>query len=303
MKALSCVVVVFLVGLLTVPAGAEKATHRVDRNVVYGYYSGLALLMDIHHPGKPNGYGIVHISGSGFLRPLGLDAPALKESAHVTEEAVHLVNAGFTVFTINHRAIPRFQYPTQIEDCQRAVRFVRHHADEYGIKPDRIGAMGGSSGGYLANMLGVLDGEGDPEDESEINRLSAKVQCVVARAAPTMSGPDRFGFRGLYLGGVVHFRTGPGSIEQRLAKEATPLTHVSSDDPPTLLLHGDADMMVSPKESEKMAEAFRDAGVTTQVVAIPGSDHGPHLPGAKDPMAARMAMVNWFNTHLKEAGE
>ena len=164
MRTISCGLAVLVIGLLLRPAGAEEAAHRVDRNVVYGYYSGLALLMDIHHPVNPNGFGIVHISGSGFLRPLGLDAPALKESAHMTEEAVHLVNAGYTVFTINHRAIPRFQYPAQIDDCQRAVRFVRHHAEKYGIDPERIGAMGGSSGGYLANMLGVLDGEGDPED-------------------------------------------------------------------------------------------------------------------------------------------
>ena len=68
---------------------------------------------------------------------------------------------------------------------QRAVRFVRHYATRFGINPDRIGAAGGSSGGYLVSMVGVMDGQGDQNDSDPVNRESAKVQCVVARAAPT----------------------------------------------------------------------------------------------------------------------
>src|SRR5687768_15456371 len=151
----------------------------VERNVVYGMYSGLALLMDVHRPeAGANGYGIVHISGSGWSAPLGLDARPLKEASHVEIEALPLVEVGYTVFTINHRAAPRFAYPAAVEDAQRAVRFVRHNAARLGIRGDRIGALGGSSGGHLVSMLGVLDGDGDAEDESAVNRESARVQCV-----------------------------------------------------------------------------------------------------------------------------
>jgi hypothetical protein len=74
-----------------------------QENVVYGMYSGLALLMDVYAPeGKANGYGIVHISGSGWGAPLGLDARQLKEAGHVEIEALPLVAAGYTLFTINH---------------------------------------------------------------------------------------------------------------------------------------------------------------------------------------------------------
>ena len=188
-----------LIGFAADRAGAEG---RVDRNVVFGMYSGLALLMDVYHPENANGYGVVFISGSGWTRELGLDAVPLKESGQEKIYAEPLAAAGYTVFGINHRASPRFRHPAHLEDAQRAVRFVRHHAAEFGIDPDRIGAIGGSSGGHLVSLLGVLDARGVPGDASPVNRESAKVQVVVARAAPTdltLSSPRAvhplFGFR------------------------------------------------------------------------------------------------------------
>ena len=176
---------VLLIGtLLFVPSisAAEKVT--VERNVVYGMYSGLALLMDVYRPTEPNGYGVVFISGSAWNAPLSFNATPLKESGQEKGYAIPLAEAGYTVFGINHRATPRFQYPAAVEDAQRAVRFVRHHAERFGIDPNRIGAMGGSSGGHLVSLLGTLDGAGDPDDPDPLNQESAKVQCVVARAVP-----------------------------------------------------------------------------------------------------------------------
>ena len=214
-QVLVVALVMFLVSGVAERASAEE---RVERNVVFGMYSGLALLMDVYHPENPNGYGIVFISGSGWTRELSLDATPLKESGQEDIYAVPLAAAGYTVFGINHRASPRFRHPAHLEDAQRAVRFVRHHAERFGIAPDRIGAMGGSSGGHLVSLLGVLDGAGSSTDASPVNRESARVQVVVARAAPTDSdavtgsGQPRpvrvsaFGARG--LGGVSALRRG-----------------------------------------------------------------------------------------------
>ena len=172
--------------LIFVPITAEGQA-RVEKNVLVGMHSGLALVMDVHHSENPNGYGIVHISGSGWRRPLAYSAPPLSER-QVDLYGQPLVERGYTVFSLNHRATPRFQFPAPLEDVQRAVRFVRYHAAEYGIDPDRIGAVGGSSGGHLVSMLGVLDGHGDSDDPDPVNRVSAKVQTVVARAAPISHG-------------------------------------------------------------------------------------------------------------------
>lgn len=157
-KALVAIGTVMLFGY---PAAAQL---RVDRNVIYGMYSGLALLMDIHYPEKANGHGVVVISGSGWQAELRYGATPLKDEQLVRTGLVQpIVAAGYTAFVLSHRAAPTFRYPAPVEDVQRAVRYVRHHARDYKIDPTRIGAVGHSSGGHLALMLGVLDGPGNNE--------------------------------------------------------------------------------------------------------------------------------------------
>ena len=272
-------------------------------NVVYGMYSGLALLMDVYAPepeGNRNGFGIVHVSGSGWGAPLGLDARQLKEASHVEIEALPLVAAGYTVFSINHRATPRFPYPAAVEDAQRAVRFIRHNAKQLGIRADRIGAIGGSSGGHLVSMLGVLDGVGDPADESEVNRESAKVQCVVARAAPVsfLTMPD-IGAVSLFLGARLGGEVKPGSVEHRRATEASPISHVKAGAPPFFLIHGDADDTVPIEQSAEMAAALQRAQVPVQLRRVPGGVHGPGI--VKDPEIAA-EIRTWFDAYLRGAG-
>jgi acetyl esterase/lipase len=181
-----------------------------------------------------------------------------------------------------------------VEDVQRAVRFIRYHAEEYGINPDRIGAIGGSSGGHLVSMLGVLDGKGDPDDESPINRLSAKVQCVVARATPAsfLSGrPSAF------LGVSLGRKTSKQSIEYKRAVEASPVTHVTTDDSPFFLVHGDSDKVVPIKNSEELAELLRKVNVDVKLMRVPGGGHGPRL--VDDPEIAAEILA-WFNKHLRK---
>lgn len=294
LKRIATILLIALVVLGTEePASTEL---RVERNVVFGMYSGLALLMDIYHPDDPNGYGIVFISGSGWTRELNYDATPLKESGQEALYAVPLTEAGYTVFGLNHRASPRFRHPAHLQDAQRAVRFVRHNAAEYGINPDRLGAMGGSSGGHLVSLLGVLDGETSPAGHSALNQTSARVQVVVARAAPTdlslASGiSPLLGFR---LPGRK------GSEEYRRMVEASPITYVSPDDAPFLLIHGDADETVPYRNAEVMHSALVDAGVQADLLRIPGAGHGPTFPGATNPPDYIAAMIQWFDRYLPE---
>jgi acetyl esterase/lipase len=284
--------------MLIVAAAEQTAPSvRVETNVVYGMYSGLALLMDVYRPARPNGYGIIHISGSGYSAPLSLDAAPLKASPHVRIEGMPLVEAGYTVFTINHRALPRFQHPAQIEDAQRAVRFVRYHAKEYGIDSDRIGAIGGSSGGHLVSMLGVLDGRGDPEDPSPVNRMSAKVQAVVARATPADLRLQKGAVPALLLG--AGWSDDPTSAEQKRYVLASAISHVSRDDPPFLLIHGDKDETVPMVQSEQFATALKDAGVSVRLIRIPGAGHGPNTINAASAPETVDQIVRWFDLHLK----
>src|SRR5258706_3672532 len=222
---------------------------RIESNVLYGMYSGLALLMDVHYPEKPNGYGVIFISGSGWSAPQEYSAEPLKQGSQARLYGPRLTAAGYTVFSISHRAAPRFRYPAPVEDAQRAVRFVRHTAGQFKVRADRIAACGGSSGGHLVESLGVLDGTGISDDPDPVNRESAKVQCVVARAAPCdlarMSVVEFMGMR-------PPEPKARNTVEDRAYREASPLHHVSPNAAPMLLIHGDADKSVPFEQSEMM---------------------------------------------------
>jgi len=292
--------ILYLIVLLTclsplqLSAQPELNAAKVDRNIVFGMYSGLALLMDVYYPENPNGYGIIQISGSGWTRPLSLDAGMLNHSGHVKIEGEMFVEAGYTLFSVNHRAVPRFIYPTAVEDVQRAVRFIRYHAEKYKINPDRIGAVGGSSGGHLVSMLGVLDGNEVLADETPINRMNAKVQCVIARAACTSFVQGR---TGLFLGVREKEIKNPLSVEYKIAYEASPIFHVTADDPPFLLVHGDKDEVVPFVLSEDMYKKLQELNVPAKLITVEGGGHGAGIVNSPE---VKKEMVKWMDQHLKE---
>ena len=278
---------------------------RVESNVVFGMYSGLALLMDVHHPEKPNGYGVLFISGSGWHTPLSYDSWQLKTAVKDPYHGAFfkpLVRSGYTVFAINHRAAPRFRYPAAVEDAQRAVRFIRQNAKGFGINPDRIGGVGYSSGGHLVSMLGVLDGKGDVADSDPINRHSAKLQSVVAGGTPfdflgplnSLSAPVVASFLGLVVEPGLTRKT---SEEYKTYLEASPLHHVTSDDAPLLLIHGDAEDVIPFQQAELMQEAVKKAGIVVKLLRIPGGTHVDlQTKNAPDYLGE---MVRWLDRHLK----
>jgi len=283
-------------------ASAPAAAPRVDRNVIYGMYSGFALLMDVWRPERPNGYGIVFVAGSGWQAPMTYDATPLKET-QIPLWGPPLVAAGYTVFAINHRAAPRFHYPAAVQDVQRAVRFVRYHAKEYGIDPDRLGGLGGSSGGHLIGLVSTLGADGAADDRDPVNREPATLQAVVLRA-PLVDLPKMISVpAGIAL--VVSFLEAPPAdnpVSKALYAEASPQSHVSARTPPTLLLHGDADDLVPYGQSTGYEAALRAAHVPTKLVTIPGGKHAADFgypkpqPGWPDYYAET---VGWFDRYLK----
>jgi acetyl esterase/lipase len=260
--------------------------------------------MDVYKPATPNGLGIVVVNGSGWYRDLGYDAPVLKQSPEFQAVREKLLGAGYTIFVVTHRASPRFHIPEIVQDVQRATRFIRANAARYGIRADRIGALGGSSGGHLVSMLGTLDGKGDPAAVDPVDRESAKVQCVVAfypatdlakidtpsgqvavSLATGMRAPASFG--------------GVSSTAVRQFQKLSPVTHVTTDDPPFLLVHGDADKTVPFQQSEMMEAALRKAGVIVKLVRVPGAEHGTGSTGW-NAIDWSTPTLDWFETHLRQ---
>jgi acetyl esterase/lipase len=298
----------FVVGTaaLVVTASAS-AELRVEKNVLYGMYSGLALLMDVHHPQNPNGYGLILIPGSGWHTSQAYDASSIKDGGSALFVSVPpLLNAGYTLFIISHRSAPRFRYPAAVEDAQRAVRFVRFHAADYGINAERIGAVGYSSGAHLAALLGVLDGSGSAIDPDPVNRVSARVQSVVASATPT----DLEHFNsGLGVANVVSFmgqlpptaNASPESIETKAYRAASPVTHISRASAPLLLMQCDADETVPFQQSQLMVAAAQRTGAEVKFIRVPGGTHRFAIDLAKHPEWPDILgeTTRWLDQHLK----
>ena len=280
------------------------AQQPAESNVVFATHSGLALLMDVYKPTSLNGYGIVVIPGSGWHRGLSYNAALLKESKEFLAHIQKLNAAGYTTFVVTHRAAPRFRYPAALEDVQRAVRYVRQHSARYGIRDDRIGALGGSSGGHLVCLLGTLDGKGNSADADPVERQSSKVQCVVAlypatdlAKVDTPSGSVTVtSFMGLRPPRNDASKAEP---DGKLYLEASPVSHVTSDDAPFLLIHGDADKTVPYAQSELMEAALKQAGVPVALIRVPGGGHGSSFPGATQTLDWAGQAVQWFDLNLR----
>jgi acetyl esterase/lipase len=280
------------------------AEPRVERNVVYGMYSGLALLLDVHYPERSNGYGVLFISGSGWSAPLTYDATPLKQQ-QVPEWGPALVAAGYTVFAISHRASPRFHYPDQLHDVQRAIRFIRHHATRYAIDPARIGGVGGSSGGHLVGLAATLASPGEADDADPVNRVSAALQAIVLRAAPTDLAGVAAGspYGSAAVTAFLNRLPAPGAGDRSIFAAASPITHVSPTSPPALLVHGDKDDIVPFPQSEAFEAALRKAGVPVELVRVAGGVHGHTFASGGKPHAqfedVLARTVAWMDRYLR----
>lgn len=289
-----------MIAVALLPFGALAAAPAVERNVIYGMYSGLALLLDVHRPEKPNGFAVVFISGSGWQAGLEYGASPLKEQ-QIPLWGPPLLAAGYTVFAINHRAAPRFHYPAAIDDVQRAIRFVRFHARDYGIDAARIGGVGGSSGGHLMGLAAMLGSAGNPQDADPVNRESAALAAVVLRA-PLLDLRTIDTVEGTAY--VVSFMEAPKSNASAAAAyaAASPITQVSTRSPPVLLLHGDADTLVPISQSVAMQAALEAARVPVKLVTIPGGVHGADFGAAQrraDWPDYFAETVTWLDRYLR----
>jgi acetyl esterase/lipase len=245
---------------------------RTD-GVVYGRRKDRDLTMDVLRPAKPNGAGVaVMVSGSWKSGPPGqmkawMLAPLLRR--------------GFTIFAISHVSQPEVTVMEIIEDVNRGIRHVRHHADDYGIDPNRMGVTGGSSGGHLSLMLATRGGFGAPSSEDAVDRESSAVQAAalffpVTDLLNLGQSTENLGDGGPPKSYVRAF--GPDATNmvawKEIGRETSPIYHVTSNMPPVLIHHGDADTLTPLEQTEWFAARALDVGAKVQVVVRPGKAHG-----------------------------
>jgi acetyl esterase/lipase len=298
-----------LATLLILYASASSAADpSFDRkeDVIYGRKFGTALTMDVFTPRKnAKGIGVILVVSGGFFSSHEAIGPTYIQP---------FIDRGYTVFAVVHGSQPRYTVPEIVQDMHRSVRFIRHHAKDYGIDPSHIGVMGASAGGHLALMLGTAGDKGDPNAKDPVDRESSRVQAVACFFPPTdflnygKAGEEKvhptdhappfraaFDYRELDRQSMLWVPITDLKRLKEIAQQISPVAHVTPDDPPTLIIHGNEDRLVPLQQSERIVEEFKKAGVENNLIVKKGAGHG-WLGLDKD----LNLLTNWFDKYLKK---
>jgi acetyl esterase/lipase len=284
MKSVIRALLIVAVILAVAPARAAEDIE-ITADVVYGHKHGMALTFDVFKPKQEaKGIGVLFmVSGGWYSRWLSPEEllPMVKP----------LLDKGFTVFAVRHGSSPKYVIPEIIEDVRRSVRFIRLRAEQFGVDPARLGVYGFSAGGHLSLVLGTACDEGDPEAKDEVLRTGNRVAAVAAFFPPTDVRP-------WVDPESSYYKNFPAlQFEAEKAADCSPLLHVTEDDPPTLLVHGDKDELVPIDHSQKIITEFTKNEVPCELIVIEGAAHGFSAEGNK---RAFDALVAWFEKHLAE---
>ncbi len=266
---------VFLLVALVVGSAWWYFHPTVQRTnaIAYGKRGGETLALDVLRPAKPNGVGVLLLVSGGWKSG--------KPGSFGEWLAAPLIRRGYTVFPIYHVSQPKATIMEITDDMHRAVRFVRHHAKDYGIDPQRIGVTGGSAGGHLSLMLATRGGPGRPDATDPVDRESSAVQAAAifypvtdllnlgkSRENPGDGGPPKSYVRGFGAAATNM------ALWKVVGRETSPLYYVTSNLPPVLIYHGDADTLTPLEQTEWFQAAARKVGREVQVKVHPGGDHG-----------------------------
>ncbi len=236
----------------------------VDRDLSYCTVDGVALKMDVHYPASADGAvpALVYVHGGGWTS-------GEKSSGEGSRLLTTFAQQGYLAVAIDYRLAPQFKFPAQIEDVKCAIRSLRAHAAEYGLDPNRIGVLGGSAGGHLVSLLGVSDPSAGFEGTGGYAEESSRVQAVVDMFGPS-DLTQEFDGANLRIARQVFGVTDKSSP---VLAQASPVTYVSPDDPPFLILHGSQDDLVPPSQSQALYDRLTLAGVPATLILVENAGH------------------------------
>lgn len=285
-----------------------KKMVQLVSDVVYAQvpdrgYVSKAMTMDVLVPCGEGLYpAIVYINGGGFINA---------NKGGYIQQRLELAEHGYVVASITYRVAPASTFPAPLEDIKSAIRYLRAHAGQFHIDSQHIGVMGGSAGGYLAAFAGTTSGMGQFNSGDNLEQ-SSDVQAVVdlygvsdLTAIGADYGPDvqklhrsPAATEALWINGSPVFGGKDGGIDANPegAAAANPISYISDKTPPFLLMHGDADTVVSPSQTKILRAALAQHNVEAQRYVVKGADHGGALWIQPEIMKL---IIDFFDAHLK----
>jgi len=216
-------------------------------------------------------------------------------SSHISGQIALLAENGFVGMTVDYRLSGEAKWPAQIEDCQYAVRWLRLHAADYGVDPQRIGAWGTSAGGHLAACLGVMADIPRFLGTSGAADQSSAVQAVVDSCGPTDFIKGSNGITAAKEGQSAEIITAligaPYEQAPGAWKDASPLAYVRPGLPPFLFVHGEIDPVVPIRHAEELSEALQASGNSTEFLRIKGGVHSFLAPEGAPPASPALPQI------------
>ena len=282
---LSVLSTLMAIALIT-SANAEEIVF--ERDIEYANPDGQHLQLNLAHPKAGSGLrpAVLCIHGGGFRagKREGWD-----------KRCQQLAEQGFVAATASYRLAPKYPFPAAIHDVKSAVRWLRANAEKYQIDPERIGVVGDSAGGHLAQFLGVTAGVAEFEGDANPGH-SSRVTCVVNYYGPSDftksygKSVDAAEVLPLWLG---------GDAVQQLHRHvlASPLNWVTPHAAPTLLIHGTHDKYVAHEQAVWMHDRLQAADVDVTLLTLENAGHG--FLG-DDARRAEEAMFAFFTKQLKK---
>ena len=258
--------------LLACATVASAGTFHTYEALEYASPDGVALLMDLR---VPDGVGphpvILYLHSGAWITGDRFGGPAIRQASR-----------GYAVASIEYRLAPDHIWPAQVEDAKAAVRWLRANAIRFDLDPNRIAVFGTSAGGHIAAVLGTSGGVASLEGVELGNaQESSRVRAVIDLYGPTdllkieaqklpcipLDGNAAYMPPSLLMGCAIQQC-------QDWTKTASPMTYVTSDDPPFLIMHGLLDCLVPYKQSILLDESLRAAGVSSKLVLLANGEHG-----------------------------
>lgn len=258
------IVAVAMIGLILPPAAMGQEDVTITPDIVYGHKDGMALTLDKYVPaGKSNGGAIVFMVSGGWVSKW---APP--------EQLQGLFNPylgnGFTVFSVRHGSSPRYGIPDAVSDVRRSIRFIRLHADDYGIDANRIGVLGMSAGGHLSLVLATTGDDGDPAATDPVLQTSSRVATVAALVPPTDLRVAVWEAEE----SLPAYRSFPAlNLPLDAAAEYSPVIHVTPDDASALVISGTKDKLVPSRHGQWIADAYTKQNVPVKLMLL-DANHG-----------------------------
>jgi acetyl esterase/lipase len=262
----------------------------LERDVPYGQAGDRPLLLDIVRPKqlseKPLPV-IAYVHGGGWhagSKEEKLGAPLMMAAS-----------GNYWGVSIEYRLSGVATWPAQLYDCKAAIRWIRAHAQRYHIDPEKIGVWGDSAGGHLVTLLGLTAGVKELEGNCGSPEQSSRVTCVVAYCTPcdflaiTPANRNAYGPVSELLGGPIEEKT-------ELAKAASPITYVSKDAAPILIVHGTADATVPLAQVESFYAAMKKVGADATFITILDGTHS--VPPSGGPKLKKRVLA-FFDKYLR----